>query len=124
VTFLGSKFSGRTDFNDSIFDKSVYFNYVDFKSSSEVSFRTSDLQHVSFLNSDITGIIFDENAPFGTSGLIPIKYTTVDESKFEKQITTNASLPSNKEDSFLEDLIDQDEVLYEVPTLGALFGSL
>jgi len=87
-----------------------------------VSFRTSDLQNVSFLNSDITAVVFDENATFGKSGSSPIRYITMDERNFEKQLARNTSLPSNKENSSPQDLTGQDELLYQEPTLGALLA--
>jgi hypothetical protein len=63
--FFDTVFSGITHFIDCRFKTNVFFSYVDFMSPNEVRFDTEDLSNVSFLNTDITKIVFHENARFG-----------------------------------------------------------
>jgi uncharacterized protein YjbI with pentapeptide repeats len=78
VDFTGAKFTneGRVDFysaqfsRDTVFDSiefksNVFFGYVKFLSPEDVRFKSEDLSNVSFVNTDITRIFFDENTRFG-----------------------------------------------------------
>jgi len=65
VDFYRAKFSGDAVFDSVEFKSIVFFRYVKFISPQDVRFKTEDLSNVSFVNTDITRIFFDENTRFG-----------------------------------------------------------
>jgi uncharacterized protein YjbI with pentapeptide repeats len=100
--FLGVRFSGVTDFIECTFKTEVNFNWVRFVSSNEVRFDTEDMSNVSFINTDITGVIFGDNTRFGVSKKEKDRFKIIDERKFEKivahkdKIKTDSTLKNER----------------------------
>ena len=86
--FSDAKFFGVTYFIRCKFDCEVYFVRTNFISPNEVRFGTDNLSNVSFLNSDITRIFFDESSRFGhsESEKQSERFKIFDERRFEKCI--------------------------------------
>ena len=64
VQFDKAEFSGQTFFDTVEFKKFVFLSSVNFSSQEKVRFRTEDLSKVSFANTDVSRIFFDENTRF------------------------------------------------------------
>jgi hypothetical protein len=106
VYFNAAKFSNPALFIKCKFLTNVFFSYVNFMNPNEVKFETDNLSNVSFINSDITRIVFGENTWFGKLGskkvgLINLRpferFKIFDERRFEdcinkNETTTNSNL--------------------------------
>lgn len=105
VKFSNTKFNDRTCFHNCIFsgqalfsgqfNDNTDFSYVTFEKPDRIRFEVIDLSKVSFRNSDITRVLFNENAKWGSKN----KFQVIEEIWFkdeklrmEKQLTLEGVL--------------------------------
>ena len=94
--FAKSTFSGRTIFDLATFSEEAYFsgefnketsfNYALFEGKENVIFNVENLSCVSFMNTDLTGVRFEENARWGLDNNNKDKFKTIDERNLEDKI--------------------------------------
>lgn len=83
ANFSNTKFLSEAYFSDCKFLKLINFNSVIFEYPSKIFILTKDLSRVSLTNTDITRIIFADDAYFGTKS----KYKIYDEEILEENIS-------------------------------------
>ena len=96
--FSSANFQGKADFNHSEFYAITYFsgcfkgisnfNYVLFEGKEKVIFKTENLSNVSFMNTDLKGIRFSDNARWGGGGedTKEERFKIIDERLLEEKI--------------------------------------
>jgi hypothetical protein len=62
---------------------SIVVLYVNFMATTEVQFENDGLSKVSFLNSDITRVVFDAKTTFGNSKSLEDRFRIFDERRFD-----------------------------------------
>jgi uncharacterized protein YjbI with pentapeptide repeats len=67
VIFTGCSFFGRTYFTHP-FNNETKFNYVVFEGKEKIIFNIENLSNVSFMNTDVTGVRFSDNARWRGEG--------------------------------------------------------
>lgn len=90
--FTKSKFTTSAEFINCNFGGEIRFNYVEFKEPDKVFLQTSDLSNLSLINTDVTRLVFSENARFGIGSQ---RFKTYDERKLEGAIRKNLQSEAN-----------------------------
>jgi uncharacterized protein YjbI with pentapeptide repeats len=83
--FSNSEFYGKTYFS-AHFDGETKFNYVLFEGKEKVIFDIENLSNVYFMNTDITGVRFSENASWGGKKAKEDRFKIIDERLLEKEV--------------------------------------
>jgi len=95
--FSTAKFQGKADFYNSEFYRKTYFSgdfnfetkfdYVLFEGKEKVIFDIENLSNVSFINTDITGVRFSDEARWGTEKKVKEdRFKIIDERLLEEKI--------------------------------------
>ena len=78
-------------FTGGLFDKEIDFRFVTFEDGNNVHFDNDDLRHVSFMNTDVSRIHFNENVSWNANNKFKVldernKFKVLDERNLEKYL--------------------------------------
>jgi len=110
TNFSHTKFLEKAYFFDCKCKDSAFFHYIIFEQPQKIIFKTHDLSNFSFINTDITRILFADNAKFGNDKkdlyktyderIFNLKFKKVIESKEEIELGDLLSLYRNLRENY------------------------